>query len=78
MSFYRLIKGREHTHLLHRYQGHVDLSHLLEPKLHHKRAILIGFAPQPAAEVRLNDRAAGENTQDQHWTCYRFIAEIAE
>ena len=77
MSFYRLIGGRDHTKLLHRYQGHLDLSHLFHEKLDN-RAVLLGFTSQPAAEVRLGDRAALENPQDKHWTCYRFVVEIGE
>ncbi len=77
MSFYRLISGRDHAHLLHRYQGHVDLSHLFHDKLDN-RAVLLGFAPKPAAEVRLGDRSTEDRPQDQHWTCYRFVAEVAD
>ncbi len=55
MSFYRLIAGRDHAKLLHRYQGHLDLSHLFHEKLDN-RAVLLGFAPKPAAEVRLSDQ----------------------
>jgi len=78
MTFYHLIDGRSYTRLLHRYQGHVDLSHLLNDKLSPKRAILMGFAQQPAAEVRLGDEAREEQPHDKHWTCYRFIAQIGE
>jgi hypothetical protein len=77
MSFYRAIAGRDHARLLHRYQGHVDLSHLFEGKLD-DRAVLLGFAPEPAAEVRLGDRTADERPQDKHWTCYRFVTQITD
>jgi hypothetical protein len=39
--------------------------------------VLLGFAPERAAEVRLGDRA-DESPQDKHWTCYRFVTRIGE
>jgi hypothetical protein len=78
MSFYQQIDGRGHTHLLNRYQSHVDLSSLLNEKFPDRRAILLGFSSKPAAEVQLGEGTSEGDAPNQHWTCYRFVIEIGD
>jgi hypothetical protein len=78
MSFYDVVGGHDYTRLLHRYQGHVDLSHLFHEKLPDNRAILIGFSSQQAAQVHFGDRDVEGHANDRHWTCYRFVTQVVD
>ena len=73
--------GEKYARLLNRYQGHVDLSHILNPGLRRKRAILVGFADRSAAQVRLKDARgreirSSEDGQDKHLVCFRFVMDM--
>jgi hypothetical protein len=78
MTFYERVDGLKLTQILHRYQSHVDLSHMLNPQLKKKRGVLIAFGKDPAAQVTLDKQPAGNRDKgtDKQWTCYRFVVEL--
>ena len=71
MMFHEVAKGRNHTNLLHRQYGYIDMSQHLRLD----RAILVGMAEEPAAQVT----AGGEPLEfsgDKQWTFYRIVYPI--
>ncbi len=78
MMFYEKCGGRAYTGLSNRYQGFVDLSHLLDTQ----RAVLVGRAlsgpddpAQPGAELLCDGRPVPAH-QVQHTVVYRFVLPV--
>ena len=67
MMFHEVAQGRNHTNLLHRHYGYLDMSQHLKLD----RAILVGMSEEPATEVT-SDGAPLEFSGDQRWTFYRI------
>jgi hypothetical protein len=65
--------GRSYTGLLHRYHADIDLSHHLRTG----RAILIGRAEAPAAELTFDGRSPPEEVQ-RRWTWHRLIYPVTQ
>jgi hypothetical protein len=63
--------GRNYTGLLHRHQGEIDLSDHLRTG----RAILIGRAEQPAADLTVNGQTP-EGEGNRRWTWYRILYPV--
>ncbi len=68
MMFHEVAQGRNHTELLHRQYGYVDLSHHLRLD----RAILVGMAEEPATQVT-SDGKSLEFNGDKRWTFFRIV-----
>lgn len=72
MMFHEAAGGRAYTGLLHRHQGETDLSdHLMLG-----RAVLVGRAKQPAAQIVGEGLNAVGDTATQHWTYYRIVFPV--
>jgi hypothetical protein len=65
--------GRSYTGLLHRYQADVDLSQHLRTG----RAVLVGRAEAPAAELTLNGEPPDDNAS-RRWTWYRVVYPVTD
>lgn len=74
MMFYEAAGGYRYTGLVHRYQGFVDLSNLLQSG----HAILIGTAPADASRhgARLLRNGEPLSAENQHTTVYRFVLPV--
>ena len=67
--FHEAAGGRNYTSLTHRYQPWLDLSRHLDLG----RAVLVGRAAGPAAELAVAGQAAVPN---QKWTFYRLLIPV--
>jgi hypothetical protein len=65
--------GRSYTGLLHRHHAEADLSHQLRTG----RAILIGRAAEPAAELMLNGSSPDDDAS-RRWTWYRVVYPVTQ
>jgi hypothetical protein len=72
MMFYGAAEGRLYTRLSHRYQRFVDLSDHITIG----RAVLVGRAEQPAAELVRDGQPL--NGGDQRWTFFRVIFPVTQ
>lgn len=72
MMFHGAVLGRNYTVLSHRYQGEIDLTHLL----HQGYAVLVGRSDTPLVDLEL----AGEPLDEanvRRWTWYRILYPVA-
>jgi len=69
LMFHEAAGGRNYTSLTHRYQPWLDLSRHLDLG----RAVLVGRAAGPAAELAVAGQAAVPN---QKWTFYRLLIPV--
>ncbi len=80
MMFFKALGGESYVGFLNRYQGFVDLSHLLESD----RAILMAAGPRGtdrdkgAGALLLRDGEPMSRPEDQHLTMYRFVYPVPE
>lgn len=70
MMFHEAAGGDSYTQLISRYQASIDLSQ----QLLLQRAILIGRAPNPATNLKLNDTVVAA---DQQWTYFRIVYPLS-
>jgi len=78
MAFYEAVGGRRYTGLVNRYQGFVDLSHLLATG----RAVLMAVGPADPSQAAdhgaglLRDGEPIAETGGRHPTIYRFVYPV--
>ena len=67
MMFHKAVGGKSYTGLVHRYDGFVDLSHLLDTN----RAVLFGWSTENhQSEISISGSFSGEVVNNQ-WSFYR-------
>ena len=66
MMFFDAANGSSYTGLSNDYQGYLDLSRALKSG----RAVLVGRAAEPAAQLEIDGEPLSEEVM-QHWTYYR-------
>jgi hypothetical protein len=73
MMFNQAIGGERYTGLLHRYQSHLDLSHMLRLR----RAVLVGKARRGMTEfVNRSQQDGGEPMASQVDRYYRVVLPV--
>ncbi|MDZ4656292.1 MAG: hypothetical protein SH868_01805 [Bythopirellula sp.] len=72
MMFFHAVNGQRYSGMLSRYQGFLDMSHLLDqPDV----AILLAKASKPGSQWLDGDKPLGSD-QDLNWTYYRFVVPV--
>ena len=67
MMFHKAVGGKSYTGLVHRYDGFMDLSHLLDTN----RAVLFGWSTKNhQSEISISGNVSGEVVNNQ-WSFYR-------
>jgi hypothetical protein len=73
LMFHEAARGRGYTGMMHRYQPELDLSEHIRLG----RAVLVGRAADPVAELRHGDEPLVESGQARTWTWYRLVFPVA-
>jgi len=71
MMFYQAIRGKSYTHLYHRYQSYIDLSHVLA----NGQALLLARCPASGSHWTSEGATLG-GKDDPQWTYYRFLLPV--
>jgi hypothetical protein len=72
MLFFQAVNGERYSGMLSRYQGFLDMSHLLEQS---DVAILLAKVTTSGSQWLDGDKPLGSD-QDLNWTYYRFVVPV--